>query len=83
MNRGELYIGSPEGEEYMKKHDHAVEWARANRDLISLRFLQALQGQGEFSTNFLCLFHEISERHTKLCVEISLKILQEKKTPRL
>ncbi|KAF2430585.1 hypothetical protein EJ08DRAFT_238691 [Tothia fuscella] len=35
--------GSQEAEEYLKAHDIACEWAKANRDLIALRFLCCLE----------------------------------------
>lgn len=39
---GGLAIDSPGCSAYLSAHDHAVTWARANRKLIALRFLQAL-----------------------------------------
>jgi RNA-splicing ligase RtcB len=38
---------SPEAIEYMKEHDKACQWARANRDLIALRFLSCLEPGNE------------------------------------
>ncbi|KAF1939546.1 hypothetical protein EJ02DRAFT_456845 [Clathrospora elynae] len=35
--------GSPDASAYMKEHDKACEWAKANRDLIALRFLACLE----------------------------------------
>lgn len=34
---------SAQMEEYMKEHDQALRWAKANRDLIALRFLSCLE----------------------------------------
>jgi RNA-splicing ligase RtcB len=34
---------SPEAIAYMQEHDKACDWARANRDLIALRFLSCLE----------------------------------------
>ncbi|PRP80696.1 hypothetical protein PROFUN_11655 [Planoprotostelium fungivorum] len=39
--------GSEEARDYLEKHDYAVDWAKMNREIISLRFLSALQGSGE------------------------------------
>lgn len=38
-----LAEGTNEMEEYMKDHDQALRWAKANRDLIALRFLSCLE----------------------------------------
>lgn len=35
--------GSAKALEYMKEHDRACQWAKANRDLIALRFLACLE----------------------------------------
>jgi RNA-splicing ligase RtcB len=41
--------GSPEAVSYMEEHDKACRWARANRDLIALRFLACLEpGNGDW-----------------------------------
>jgi release factor H-coupled RctB family protein len=37
---------SDEGQDYIKKHDHAVAWAVANRDLCAARVLEALNVSG-------------------------------------
>lgn len=34
-------------EHYMQQHDHALEWAKLNRQVIAERMLQCLGGQGE------------------------------------
>jgi RNA-splicing ligase RtcB len=38
---------SPEATAYMKEHDKACQWAKANRDLIALRFLACLEPHNE------------------------------------
>ncbi|OCK82642.1 hypothetical protein K432DRAFT_323883 [Lepidopterella palustris CBS 459.81] len=38
-----LKEGSARMQEYMKEHDKACRWAKANRDLIALRFLSCLE----------------------------------------
>lgn len=38
-----LKEGSEEMIEYMREHDRALRWAKANRDLIALRFLSCLE----------------------------------------
>jgi RNA-splicing ligase RtcB len=38
---------SSEAAEYMKDHDKACQWAKANRDLIALRFLSCLEPGNE------------------------------------
>jgi RNA-splicing ligase RtcB len=38
---------SEDAVEYLKKHDKACEWAKANRDLIALRFLACLEPGNE------------------------------------
>jgi len=43
---GGLQADSDEGREYLKKHDHAVHWAQANRNLIARRFLSSLNANG-------------------------------------
>lgn len=42
-----LEEGSPEAIEYLKEHDRACRWAKANRDLIALRFLACLEPGNE------------------------------------
>jgi RNA-splicing ligase RtcB len=39
--------GSSDAIEYMKEHDKACEWAKANRDLIALRFFACLEPGNE------------------------------------
>lgn len=41
-----LEEGSEKAKEYIEKHDHAVHWAKANRQLIAHRFLNALNATG-------------------------------------
>jgi RNA-splicing ligase RtcB len=38
---------SPEAIDYMKEHNKACQWAKANRDLIALRFLSCLEPGNE------------------------------------
>lgn len=38
-----LEEGSEEAREYLEEHDRACRWAKANRDLIALRFLSCLE----------------------------------------
>ncbi|KAF3043127.1 hypothetical protein E8E12_002339 [Didymella heteroderae] len=42
-----LEEGSAEAEEYLKDHEKACRWARANRDLIAMRFLACLEPGNE------------------------------------
>jgi RNA-splicing ligase RtcB len=42
-----LEIGSPEAIEYLKEHDKACRWAKANRDLIALRLMACLEPGNE------------------------------------
>jgi RNA-splicing ligase RtcB len=50
--KSSLRENSPEAKEYMKEHDCACEWAKANRDLIALRFLACLEpGNEDWSIN--------------------------------
>lgn len=37
-----LKAGSAEADIYLRRHDHALAWARANRELIAFRFLEQL-----------------------------------------
>lgn len=39
--------GSEEAEEYVEEHNKACHWAKANRDLIALRFLSCLEAGNE------------------------------------
>lgn len=43
---GFLMAGTREAEAYLARHDQAVRWARANRQLIAHRFFAALGGEG-------------------------------------
>ena len=42
-----LEEGSPEAVEYLREHNKACRWAKANRDLIALRFLACLEPGSE------------------------------------
>lgn len=42
-----LEEGSPEATVYLEEHDKACRWAKANRDLIALRFLACLEPGNE------------------------------------
>jgi RNA-splicing ligase RtcB len=46
-SRTSLEEDSPDAIEYMKEHNKACEWAKANRDLIALRFLSCLEPGNE------------------------------------
>lgn len=41
-----LEAGSLELDRYLESHNHALAWARANRDLISRRMLDAVEAEG-------------------------------------
>ncbi len=43
---GGLKENSQQAAEYIKKHDHAVKWAKSNRSLIAHRFLSSLGTEG-------------------------------------
>lgn len=43
-----LHSGQTEANQYLKRHDYAVEWAKSNRALIANRFLNCLSMDGEF-----------------------------------
>ena len=42
-----LIAASPAASSYLARHDAAVAWARANRELIASRFLHCLGAEGE------------------------------------
>ena len=42
-----LHENTQEAQRYMDKHDHAVRWAEANRELIAHRFLSCLHANGD------------------------------------
>jgi release factor H-coupled RctB family protein len=42
-----LGAGSAEAAAYLANHDHAIAWARVNRELIALRFMDALGTRGK------------------------------------
>lgn len=44
---GSLKMGSDEAFAYLAGHDHAVRWARANRELIARRFLEQLHSDAQ------------------------------------
>ncbi|MDH3349396.1 MAG: RNA ligase RtcB family protein [Desulfobulbaceae bacterium] len=60
-----LVADSEEGREYLAAHDHALKWAKANRETISSRFLAALRADGEF---VLDLPHNLLTQ-TEICGE--------------
>ncbi|KAL1653420.1 hypothetical protein SLS61_003929 [Didymella pomorum] len=43
-----LEEGTSEAEEYLEEHDKACRWAKANRDLIAMRFLACLEPGNEY-----------------------------------
>ena len=43
---GGIHCGSSDAAEYLKKHDQALVWAKANRDLIAKRFSSCLKAEG-------------------------------------
>ncbi len=51
---GPLIADSPAGKYYLKKHNDALQWGRANRELIANRFMDSLNIKGE---NVLDLTH--------------------------
>ncbi|KAH7095890.1 tRNA-splicing ligase [Paraphoma chrysanthemicola] len=69
---------SPEAIEYIKEHDKACQWAKANRDLIALRFLSCLEpgneawelGDGSYGGN---------EEVDVTAIAETRKVLQERK----
>ncbi|KAH6615183.1 tRNA-splicing ligase RtcB-domain-containing protein [Boeremia exigua] len=46
-SQASLEEGSPEAIAYLEEHDKACRWAKANRDLIALRFLACLEPGNE------------------------------------
>ncbi|MBT3368981.1 MAG: RNA ligase RtcB family protein, partial [Nitrospina sp.] len=44
---GGLKENSTDADKYLEQHDHAINWAKSNRSLISHRFLSALGTKGE------------------------------------
>jgi release factor H-coupled RctB family protein len=38
---------SPDADEYLRGHDHALRWAKANRELIARRFVATLGGEAQ------------------------------------
>jgi RNA-splicing ligase RtcB len=56
-----LHEDSEQAKEYLKAHDMACRWARANRDLIALRFLSCLEpGEDAWA---LDIWHNNLQRH--------------------
>ncbi|KAL5393497.1 hypothetical protein DPSP01_000313 [Paraphaeosphaeria sporulosa] len=64
---------SAEAREYLEEHDRACRWAKANRDLIALRFLSCLEpGQpawslGKNDTDVVNVHDAIPRAKTELC----------------
>jgi release factor H-coupled RctB family protein len=56
-----LEDGSQVQSEYLAQHEHAVAWARRNRDLIAWRFLDAIGAEAE---SLLDVAHNTVERGT-------------------
>ncbi len=44
-----LEAGTPEAAAYLAEHDRAVAWARANRDLVAFRVLEAVGAEGRLA----------------------------------
>ena len=60
--------GSVKMQDYMKEHDRACRWAKANRDLIALRFLSCLepgQQEWELGKNSVALNNVETSNHAK------------------
>ena len=55
-----LKVGTPEFEEYIGRHDQAMEWAKLNRDIIAERFLGKLGINAELK---LDIFHNSVTPH--------------------
>lgn len=65
MQNKHLPQSSQDAQEYLRQHDQAVNWARANRALIAKRVLSALgQEQVENSTRILDVTHNFVEKRT-------------------
>ncbi len=68
---------SQEAIEYMKEHDKACDWAKANRDLIALRFLYCLEPGNEDWQLGGSLAQELDD--SSAAIERTKKALQERK----
>ena len=42
-----LQVGTPAFDNYMHDHDRACDWAKCNRELVALRFMEAIGAKGE------------------------------------
>jgi release factor H-coupled RctB family protein len=51
---GPLALGTPDADDYLRRHDHAMQWARASRALIAERFAECL---GAALSPVLDIFH--------------------------
>jgi RNA-splicing ligase RtcB len=70
--------GSADAIDYMKEHDKACEWAKANRDLIALRFLACLEPGNENWSLGSSNADDFGEGSTKM-IELARKALQQRK----
>jgi RNA-splicing ligase RtcB len=70
--------GSADAIEYTKEHDKACEWAKANRDLITLRFLACLEPGNENWSLGSSNADDFGEESTKM-VKLARKALQQRK----
>jgi RNA-splicing ligase RtcB len=70
--------GSADAIDYMKEHDKACEWAKANRDLIALRFLACLEPGNENWSLGSSNAYDFGEGSTKM-IELARKALQQRK----
>jgi RNA-splicing ligase RtcB len=60
--RTSFHEDSPEAKAYMEEHERACGWAKANRDLIALRFLACLEpGNDDWSIDTTPEDYDISE----------------------
>jgi RNA-splicing ligase RtcB len=68
---------SPEAIEYMKEHDQACQWAKANRDLIALRFLSCLEpGNEDWELGSSGTDHDVAD---PIAIKHARAMLQERK----
>ncbi len=42
-----LAVGTPEADQYLRRHNHAKDWAAANREVIAARILDRLRTKGK------------------------------------
>lgn len=47
FGNGALKADSREGNEYLGRHDNAVQWAKVNRQIIATKFMNAIATQGQ------------------------------------